>query len=43
MTSDELAAVAGVVLSLAFSYVPGLSGWFDGLRGEYKRLIMEVG
>lgn len=40
MTSDQLSAIAGVVLSLAFSYLPGLSGWFSGLDGVRKRLFM---
>jgi hypothetical protein len=40
MTAETLSAVAGVVLSLAFSYVPGLSAWFDGLEATYKRLVM---
>lgn len=40
MTSEQISALAGVVLSLAFSYAPGLSDWFGGLRSEYKRLIM---
>jgi hypothetical protein len=43
MTNEQtLAAVAGVVLSLLFSYVPGLRDWFDALAGDYKRLIMLV-
>lgn len=40
MTSDLLSSVAGVVLSLLFSYLPGLSGWYGGLAGDKKRLIM---
>jgi O-antigen/teichoic acid export membrane protein len=40
MTPEQLAAIAGVVLSLAFSYVPGLSQWYDTLDGDHKRLIM---
>lgn len=40
MTSEQISALAGVVLSLAFSYVPGLSDWFGELRSEYKRLLM---
>lgn len=42
MTSESLAAVAGVVLSLAFSYVPGLNAWFDKLEPTHKRLVMLV-
>lgn len=42
MTADLLSAIAGVVLSLAFSYVPGVSGWFDALEATRKRLTMAV-
>lgn len=40
MTSERLAEFAGIVLSLAFSYVPGLREKYDALDGIYKRLIM---
>ena len=40
MTSDLLSSVAGIILSLAFSYLPGVSDWFSGLDGVHKRLIM---
>ncbi len=40
MDDKTLASLAGVVLSLAFSYVPGLQSWFVELKGEYKRLLM---
>ena len=40
MSSDKLSALAGVVLSLAFSYVPGLKTWFGGLPSIGKRLVM---
>ena len=40
MSSEVLSATAGVLLSLAFSYVPGLSGWFASLEGTHKRLVM---
>lgn len=42
MTSDQLSAVAGVVLSLAFSYVPGLSDWWGAKEPTVKRLIMAM-
>lgn len=35
-----ISALAGAVLSVAFSYVPGLSDWFGALDGIYKRLVM---
>jgi hypothetical protein len=40
MTAELLAAAAGTVLSLLFSYVPKFSDWYDKLEGNYKRLIM---
>ena len=48
MTENTLILVAGVVLSLVFSYVPGARHWFDSLDkkhgeqvgGNYKRLVM---
>jgi hypothetical protein len=40
MTSELLASISGIVLSLLFSYVPGLSGKFAKLETGVKRLIM---
>lgn len=40
MSAELLASLAGVVLSLLFSYIPKLSEWFAVLDGVYKRLIM---
>lgn len=40
MSAEFLALYAGSILSLLFSYVPGLSTWFDGLKSEVKRLVM---
>ena len=40
MTSDQLSAIAGILLSLVFSYVPGLKDWYDKQDGTRKRLIM---
>lgn len=42
MTPEQLAALAGTLLSLAFSYIPGLAPWFDELEPTRKRLIMAV-
>ena len=42
MTAEMLASIAGAILSLLFSYVPGLNTWFAALGGEVKRLIMLV-
>lgn len=40
LTPELLALVAGSVLSLLFSYIPGLRTKFAALCGETKRLIM---
>lgn len=39
---ESLAMIASVVLSLLFSYIPGLRGWFDQFVPEAKRLIMLI-
>lgn len=40
MTAETLGLLAGAVLSLAFSYAPGLNTRFAALPPETKRLIM---
>jgi hypothetical protein len=40
MSAEQLAAIAGVILSLAFSYIPGLSDKWAGVDATKKRLIM---
>lgn len=40
MTSDQLAAAAGIILSLAFSYIPQLRDHYNPLASTTKRLIM---
>lgn len=40
MTSEQLAALAGIVLSLLFSYVPGFTNWYNPLDENRKRLVM---
>ncbi len=40
LTPEVLSMIAGVILSLAFSYIPGLSQWFAGRDGTFKRLVM---
>jgi hypothetical protein len=40
MTADELAAAAGVVLSLALTYLPGWGARFAALSPETKRLVL---
>lgn len=40
MNSSEISALAGVLLSLIFSYVPKVKDWFVPLDPQTKRLIM---
>ena len=40
MTSEQLGAIAGLILSLAFSYIPGLNDRFAALNPTQKRLSM---
>lgn len=42
MNADELSMIAGTILSLVFSYIPGLNQKFGELATEYKRLIMLI-
>ena len=38
--STLLAGLAGAVLSLGFSYIPGLNGWYEAQSKQIKQLIM---
>lgn len=40
ITSTELTAAAGVLLSLVFSYVPNINTWYAAKPPEEKRAIM---
>jgi hypothetical protein len=40
MSIETLSLAAGALLSLLFSYVPGVKGWFDAKDSTVKRLIM---
>jgi hypothetical protein len=40
MSAEQLAMVAGVILSLVFSYVPGVSDWYAKRTATEKSLIM---
>lgn len=40
MDQITLATIAGSLLSLVFSYVPGFSTWYDGKDAQTKALIM---
>jgi hypothetical protein len=40
MTPEQLALIAGVVVSLVFSYAPVLKDWYDAQTPTPKRLLM---
>ena len=40
LTPELLSSIAGVLLSLLASYLPGFSTWFDRLPATHKRLLM---
>ena len=40
MESNVLVLVAGVILALAFGYVPGLRDWYEALDGVRKAQVM---
>lgn len=40
MDATALGAISGVVLSLVFSYIPGLKEWFAKLPANYKQAVM---
>ena len=40
MESFNIGAVAGVILSLLFKYVPGLSDWYENQDSQFKELFM---
>ena len=40
MTVQDLGAIAGIVLSLAIAYIPGIRGWYEALTSEKKAQVM---
>lgn len=40
LSADLLAGLAGIVLSLIASYLPGFAPWFAKLQADQKRLVM---
>jgi len=40
MTSEQLAQIAGVVLSLLLAYVPGLASWYNAKDTQSKARVM---
>jgi len=41
-TSQDLSAVAGIIISLVLTYVPKVKTWYNGLTGDEKRLVLLV-
>ena len=42
MSAAELSSIAGVILSLLMSYVPGLSDWYNKFDSKKKSGIMAL-
>jgi len=42
MSAENLGSIAGVLLSLLFSYIPGVNAWFAALAKEQKQMTMGV-
>ena len=42
LTPENVSYLVGVVLSLAFSYIPKLESAYNGLEPMYKRLVMLI-
>jgi hypothetical protein len=42
MNAELLSAIAGLVISLALSYIPGLADKWAGLDGTVKRAVMGI-
>lgn len=42
MSAEVVASLAGILLSLAFAYAPGVKGNFEALAGEKKALVMLI-
>jgi exosortase/archaeosortase len=40
MSAETFSVIVASVLSLGFSYIPGLNEWFATLESVYKRLYM---
>lgn len=40
MTAELLAGYAGIILSLAFAYIPGVKEWYDALATQHKAAVM---
>lgn len=40
MSVELISAIAGIILSLAFEFIPGFEKWYGGQSEQYKRLFM---
>lgn len=40
MSVELISAIAGIILSLVFEFVPGFEKWYGGLDAQFKRLFM---
>ena len=40
MSVELISAIAGILISLFFEFVPGFEGWYGKLSTQYKRLFM---
>lgn len=40
MSIELISAIAGIVLSLLFEFVPGFEGWYNKFDSQKKRLFM---
>ena len=40
MTAESLSMYAGVILSIVFSYIPGVNSWYGTRTPDLKRLVM---
>lgn len=40
LEDGSLPAIAGVLLSLGFTYIPGMSDWYEKLTAQQKSLLM---
>lgn len=42
MDTEQITYIAGALLSLGFTYLPGLNTWFGKLAKENKKLVMLI-
>ena len=42
MTSEQISALAGLILSLSLAYIPGLSSWYSALENPKKVFVTGI-